>query len=83
MEYDNTNSGMLGKNDYKTEEKHPDYRGKINVEGVEYKISGWIRTKKADGTKFLSLKLSHTQGDPQGIATPAQQIAGLDNDIPF
>ena len=39
-EFDNTNRGSIFKNDKKTEEKHPDMSGSINIEGVEYWISG-------------------------------------------
>jgi hypothetical protein len=33
-DFDNTNRGALFRNDAKTEETHPDYRGSINVGGV-------------------------------------------------
>ena len=36
MSYDNTNSGFIGKNSRKTEEKHPDITGSVNVDGREY-----------------------------------------------
>ena len=35
-EYDNTNSGAFFVNDRKQKETHPDYNGKINVEGKDY-----------------------------------------------
>jgi uncharacterized protein (DUF736 family) len=81
MEYDNTNSGVLFKNNKKETEKHPDYTGKVNVEGKEMRLAAWIKEGKAG--KFMSLKLSYPQGDPQSIATPMQQIVGLDDSIPF
>jgi hypothetical protein len=31
MTYDNSNSGMLARNDKKETEKHPDFKGSINV----------------------------------------------------
>ena len=59
MAYDNTNSGMLKKNDRKEKDSHPDYRGVINIEGVDYWLSGWIKTgkegSKMEGQKFFSL----------------------------
>jgi len=59
-EFDNTNRGSLFKNDKKTEEKHPDLSGSINIEGVEYWISSWKKTSKA-GTPFFSLSVRQKQ----------------------
>ena len=36
MEYDNTNRGSLFKNDRKDDAKFPDYKGSLNVEGVDF-----------------------------------------------
>jgi uncharacterized protein (DUF736 family) len=55
--YDNTNSGALFKNDKKESEKHPDYRGSINVGGVDHWISAWLKTSQ-QGAKFMSLSVS-------------------------
>jgi len=55
--YDNTNSGALFTNKNRKEEKHPNYTGKVNVEGKEYQVSGWIRETKT-GEQYLSIKLS-------------------------
>lgn len=61
MAYDNTNTGMLRKNTSKQKDNHPDYRGKINVDGVEYWLSGWIKVgkegSKLAGEKYFSLSL--------------------------
>jgi hypothetical protein len=55
-EFDNTNRGSIFKNDKKTEEKHPDMSGSINIEGVEYWISGWKKQSK-QGANFISLSV--------------------------
>jgi len=55
-EFDNTNRGSLFKNEKKTEEKHPDMSGSININGTEYWISGWKKQSKA-GTGFVSLSV--------------------------
>lgn len=57
MAYDNTNSGALFKNDKKASEKHPDYRGSINVNGVDFWLSAWLKTSQ-QGAKFMSLSVS-------------------------
>jgi uncharacterized protein (DUF736 family) len=55
-EFDSTNRGSLFKNDKKTEEKHPDMSGSINIDGVEYWISGWKKQSK-QGANFISLSV--------------------------
>jgi len=56
MQYDNTNSGTLFKNDKGDNDKRPEYKGKIDINGTEYNLSAWVKVMK-DGTgKFLSLK---------------------------
>ena len=56
-EYDDTNRGVLFRETDKRNEKAPDYKGKLNVEGKEYELAGWIRVSKA-GNKFLSVSVS-------------------------
>ena len=66
MTYDNTNTGILSKNDRKETEKHPDIKGTLNVNGVEYYLAGWLNERK-DGTgKFYSLKVTPKK-QPQPI----------------
>jgi uncharacterized protein (DUF736 family) len=55
MSYDNTNTAVIFKNNKKENEKHPDYRGTINVDGKELEISLWIKEGKAG--KFFSGKI--------------------------
>jgi len=53
-QYDNEKSGVLFKNDKEGNEKRPDYKGSIQIEGTEYWLSAWIRDGKKG--KFMSLK---------------------------
>lgn len=53
---DYKNKGILFKNDYKETEKHPDYKGKINVEGKELELAAWVR--KGEKGSFMSLSVS-------------------------
>lgn len=83
-EYDNTNRGVLFKNDQKEQESHPDYTGKIDVGGKEFYLSAWIKTSKK-GQKFMSLSvkpvaLESAVAPAQKRAAPAQEE---DSDIPF
>ena len=60
-QYDNTNTGMLKRNDRKESDKHPDYKGVINVEGTDYWMSAWIKVGKEGGKlagqKYFSIAL--------------------------
>lgn len=62
--YDNTNSGAIFKNEKKTAENQPDYRGKINVDGVDKEIALWVRTSKEGGKQFFSAKISEVYIKP-------------------
>ena len=57
MQYDNKNTGALFRNNDKQQETDRDYSGTLDVDGTEYWLSGWIRTSKKSGAKFLSLKV--------------------------
>jgi hypothetical protein len=64
-EYDNTNRGVMFKNDQGGNPKRPQYRGSINVDGTDYNLSAWVRESKKDGSKFLSLTVEPKQGAPR------------------
>ncbi len=65
MEYDKTNKGVLFRNNEKGEgDKKPDYTGKLNVNGKDFRLAGWIRESKT-GTKFLSIAISEPKPKEQ------------------
>ena len=78
-EFDNTNRGSLFKNDKKTEEKHPDLSGSINIEGVEYWISSWKKVSKA-GTPFFSLSVRQKQETSRQSSQPTVTKKTVDFD---
>ena len=84
QQFDNTNRGSLFKNEKKTEEKHPDMNGSINIEGVEYWISGWTKVSKG-GQKFISLSVRPKQEQARQISKPTNKAKAedFDSDIPF
>ncbi|NDB59723.1 hypothetical protein EB001_14945 [bacterium] len=79
-EYDNTNTFTLFKNDKGDNPKRPDYTGTANVDGIEFRISGWIREGK--NGKFISgsVQMKETQGETR--SKPAVEGAD-DSDLPF
>lgn len=79
--YDNTNSGVLFKNDKKSNEKAPDYKGKINIEGKEKEIAGWIREGKSG--KFISIKISDMMKREQIFDNKPKSVFDNKTDLPF
>lgn len=80
-DYDNTNRGSIWKNDKKETDRHPDFTGSLNVEGVEYWVSAWKRKPDAN-PKAPALSFSVKPKEQQPQQAPAQQ-QGMDDDIPF
>lgn len=80
MDYDNTNKGILSKNDRKEKDSHPDVKGTLNVGGVEYWLSGWKKERKDGSGTFYSLSVKPKDGQAQG--TNAQHEV-IDGDVPF
>jgi len=77
-EYDNTNTGILFKNDVGDNPKRPVYRGNIDINGAKYDIAGWVREGK-NGKRFISLKVE----EPKAVGqTPISASAETD-EIPF
>lgn len=52
-QFDDSDRGVLFKVENKESERHADYRGEVNAAGVDYWLSGWVRTSKK-GTRFIS-----------------------------
>jgi hypothetical protein len=78
-EYDNTNKGVLFINSYKENSKQPDVKGELDVEGVAYKMAGWIRTKKESTEKFFSLSIELRDKPPPAKSDqdPIDEILGI------
>lgn len=97
-DYDNTNRGVLFINDRRTSDKHPDYKGSINVGGKDFWLSAWMKTG-AKG-EFISLSIEPKEAkDGSGEAKPsttpkpapgpapkskqAPNFSDMDDDLPF
>ena len=73
------NSGVLFKNDKKENEKHPDYKGNIMVDGNEYWLSAWIKEGKMG--KFMGLAVSPRDAQPPASKPLPKNLD--DDSIPF
>lgn len=78
-------SGALFKNDKGGNEARPDYRGDLRINGVDYKLSAWL--KKSEKGTFMSLsaqpKDEAPQASPQKTKPAPVSQADLDSDVPF
>lgn len=79
MEYDETNKGVIFLEQDKKTEKSPDYTGKVNVEGAEFRIAGWKRVSK-NGKPFISLAVSDPDERQSGYEKAKQVAEGLKKD---
>lgn len=82
------NTGAIFKNNNKTKDTQPDYRGKVNVEGKEFEISLWLKESK-QGVKYFSASFQEPYVKPatQMSETMSNNIAASIeqpiNDLPF
>lgn len=93
MAYDNTNSGIMYRNENRKTDKHPEFTGSINVNGVDYWLSGWVNEGKQggkmEGKKYFSIKInpkeqrSSSQGSAPVTRGSFSSDSYGDDDIPF
>jgi len=85
-QYDNTNRGSIWKNDKKETDSHPDFRGSLDVDGVEYWVSAWKR-KEGANPKSPALSFSITKKESRQVSSsspaPAPDADFDDQDIQF
>lgn len=81
MEYDNTNRGSIWKNDNKDSEKHPDFKGSLNVNGQDFWVSAWKR-KEGSNPKAPALSFS-IQAKDESVSQVADTSQEPNDDIPF
>lgn len=88
-QYDNEKRFALHKNDKDGNEKRPDYKGTMQLNGVEYVLSAWIRTSKA-GNKYMSgaMEEKKTRADAQSASDGFAKVKAAvteptEDDVPF
>lgn len=85
--FDPTNRGVLFKNDRKQEDKHPDYTGRININGEDHYLSAWIKDSKDGTKKFMSLSIGKaieekSEATAPVAAAPVEETINIE-DVPF
>jgi hypothetical protein len=91
MSYDNTNKGIISKNTRKELDTHPDIKGQININGVEFWIDGWAKQRTDGSGSFysLSVKPKNAPAATKPVQKAAPKLApsgrfdDMDDDIPF
>lgn len=85
-EYNNENRGVLFTNDKKLSPKHPDFKGTLNVGGVDYWLSAWNK-QSAKGNDFISVSVEKKDAKPVSKHSEAKANAyvaePLNDEIPF
>ena len=75
------NSGSIFKNDYKTKDTHPDYKGKMVVDGVNKDIALWFN--QPEGKKaYFSVAISDPYKAPEQEESAEQGKPAADG-LPF
>ena len=87
-DFDETNRGVLFLNHKKKNDRSPNYTGKINIDGEERWLSGWvneIRSGKRAGEKMVSLSVGDLidNGSSGSGNSGGDNQQDLDDDIPF
>ena len=73
------NTGFIFKNEKKAD-THPDYKGRIDVDGVEKEIALWVKEGKKG--KFFSVKISEKYVKPEQPEQP-ESLNPPDESLPF
>lgn len=74
------NSGSLFKNDKKTSDKHPDYKGSAMINGEEFWLSAWVKDGKSG--KFMSVSLQPKE-ESSAPAKSSRKEESSDDEMPF
>ena len=82
MAFDKTNTFTLSRNERREKDTHPEYTGTLNVNGVEYWLSAWVRDGQRG--KFFSGAIKPKDSAPNRQSSSANRTAAPINDeIPF
>ena len=74
------NSVVIFKNENRTSETQPQYRGTLIVDGKEKQISLWVKESQKDGKKFFSGTISEPYKKTESKPAPQQKV---EDEMPF
>lgn len=82
------NSGSVFVNDRKEKDTHPDRQGSAMIDGVEYWISGWLKTSAKGPFLSLAFKRKDAAARPGAERdVPPKKPGGrnddMNDDVPF
>ena len=80
MQYDNTNKVVIFKNNKKEKETQPDYTGTVNLNGVDFSVSLWIKEGKAG--KFFAGSIQEPFKKMENTSDKIRK-ENDSNDLPF
>lgn len=88
MGYDNSNRGAMWPSADKASERHPDFKGSLDVDGKKYWVSGWRRKENANPaapiiTFTVEAKQEPREADRRGDRGPTQPTDYSLDDLPF
>ncbi len=87
MEYDNSNRGVLFKNDRKEKDTDPDYKGSyMNADGADHWLNAWL-AKDKNGNTYMRVSTkakddAHNKGMQQAKQSLAPSVE-FEDDLPF
>lgn len=82
-DFDNTNRGSIWANRDKQQETHADFKGSLNVDGVEYWVNAWMR-KEGANPKAPALTFSIQKKEQRPEQQQSTVVSNDPNDtIPF
>lgn len=90
--YDDTNRGVLFKKEERLSPKSPEYEGRLNVDGKDYRLSAWVKESTRNGKKFFSISIYDPKGKviPEGrepefpkTDLPKVDVSDIPDEIPF
>jgi hypothetical protein len=85
-QYDDEMKGIIFLEERRSD-NHPDYKGRIQIDGVQYWVSGWSKETRKGQAISLSLQKAKPASEAMHQQKPVQQSAPepqfFDDDIPF